>query len=405
MNRRELLAAAGLASTGAFLPTWTFARSTEFPMNAFLKDLGEFVAIDSKSRHAEGVSKMAQALKTRFESIGWHVETPSVGKLGNAVVATNKPGLKNYDIILCGHLDTVQPVGYAAKHPLKVVGDRAYGAGVADDKASLTALWWIAKGLPKFVNDKLNICVLLAVAEEVDEQAHVDFITEYGRRAPLAMVYEPGRPDGSFVKVRKGCTWMYVDFKGVAAHAGNNPQDGRSAVDAMCRAIPAIKALAGEHEGVTINAGVVKGGTVANTVAAEAQVIFDIRYLQDAHRDDVIAKAKALCKKGFGEGVTATVSVPSLGPAMGLIPASEDLMKVIDEAAGKVGLDKPNWLVVGGSSDGNYLASAGVAVVDAMGVCGGNLHNVEKEYIELKSVAGRIALGQKTLEILAASKK
>ncbi len=391
-----------MAVAGTFIPA-AFAKTDDY-IDSFLKDTAELVAIDSKTGEADGVRKVADVYAKRFKSIGWIVTYHEIGKWGPGLVITNSPDQSSYDVILCGHLDTVQPVGNAAKYPLKVVGGRAHGAGVADDKASINAIWWICRDLPKSITDKLKICVLLSPAEEIGPEEVNAFLLDEAKKGSLAMVYEPGRPDGSFVKVRKSCNWFRLDFKGVAAHAGNNPEDGRNAIDAMARAIPEITKLAKDYEGVTINTGVVAGGTVPNTVAEEAHVTFDMRTLKNEHITQVLQRVQEMADKGFADGVKTTMSLTSKGYCMELTPASEKFIKLIDESALALGQKQPNWLVVGGASDGNALSAAGIAVVDAMGVCGGNLHNAEKEYIELSSIKPRIALGKEVLRRLAEQK-
>ncbi len=402
LTRRQIVKA-GLACTvfGSQLPAALAANP--FPIKAYLSDLDEILRIDSKTGYAEGVNRVGQVFRKRFESIGWTVTEYPCGKNGNGIVASNRKDQSAFDIILCGHLDTVQPVGNAKRYPLTIQGNFAHGAGVADDKGSLTALWWIARDLPKALTEKLRICVMLAPGEEVGDDEHNRMIADIGRRAKYALVYEPGRPNGAFVKVRKGCTWMALDFKGVAAHAGNNPQDGRNAIDAMARAIGKVTALARDYKGLTINTGTVKGGTAPNTVAADARVVFDMRFLRNEDRYSVLSKVRALCDKGFADGVRTTLSLPSDLSAMPEIESSRRLMGVIEKAASELGQPKPEWLIVGGASDGNALAQAGVGVVDAMGVCGGNLHNPEKEFLDLRTVEPRIALGKRVLEVFAAS--
>lgn len=347
LTRRQIVKA-GLACTvfGSQLPAALAANP--FPIKAYLSDLDEILRIDSKTGYAEGVNRVGQVFRKRFESIGWTVTEYPCGKNGNGIVASNRKDQSAFDIILCGHLDTVQPVGNAKRYPLTIQGNFAHGAGVADDKGSLTALWWIARDLPKALTEKLRICVMLAPGEEVGDDEHNRMIADIGRRAKYALVYEPGRPNGAFVKVRKGCTWMALDFKGVAAHAGNNPQDGRNAIDAMARAIGKVTALARDYKGLTINTGTVKGGTAPNTVAADARVVFDMRFLRNEDRYSVLSKVRALCDKGFADGVRTTLSLPSDLSAMPEIESSRRLMGVVEKAASELGQPKPEWLIVGG---------------------------------------------------------
>jgi glutamate carboxypeptidase len=371
---------------------------------AYLKDLAELVAIDSKSGYAEGVTRMADVLERRFASIGWVAERQDVADLGRPVAIMNKPGLTHFDVIFCGHLDTVQPVGHAAKYPLTVDGDIAHGAGAADDKGQLNALWYIFKDMPREITDKLDICLLFGPAEETFPRIHTDYLMQYAKKARFAFIYEPGRPEDAFVKVRKGNSYVKIEFEGVTAHAGNNPQDGRNALDSMFAAAPVIKALAGDYEGVTISSGVAKGGSVPNAVAAHAEITFDLRYTNNADRDDLIARIQKLCDAGFTEGVKAKMTVPSFGPAMACTPESEKLIEIVQEAEKALGQSPRPWLVVGGASDGNDFSGAGVAVVDAMGVCGGNLHDPVNEFLDLTTLIPRIELGKKCVELLAEKK-
>jgi glutamate carboxypeptidase len=195
-----------------------------------------------------------------------------------------------------------------------------------------------------------------------------------------------------------------VDFEGVAAHAGNNPQDGRNAIDSLCAAVPRIKALAADYEGVTINSGVITGGTVPNTVAAHASVTFDLRYAANADRDDLVLRITELCRQGFTEGVSAKAELLSQRPATEFGPATESLMALVEKAEDALGQPRRPWRFVGGASDGNEISCAGAAVADAMGVCGGNFHNPEKEFLDLSTVESRIALGKKIVELLSAEK-
>lgn len=156
------------------------------------------------------------------------METPYCAERGKALLATNRPDAKRFDIVFCAHTDTVQPVGSAAKHPFRLVDGIAYGAGVADDKSSLNAVWWVAKDLPARVTDRLAVAVVFNPGEESGSKATSAFLRGVAQKSDRVMVFEPGRgeiPGGGFVKVRKGAIFLKVRFHGKAAHAGNNPQD------------------------------------------------------------------------------------------------------------------------------------------------------------------------------------
>ena len=366
--------------------------------------MAELVAIDSKTGYEEGNNRIVEIFAERFRSIGWSVETPYCAERGKALLATNRPDAKRFDIAFCAHTDTVQPVGSAAKHPFRLVDGIAYGAGVADDKSSLNAVWWVAKDLPARVTDRLAVAVVFNPGEESGSKATSAFLRGVAQKSDRVMVFEPGRgevPGGGFVKVRKGAIFLKVRFHGKAAHAGNNPQDGRNAITAMALAIPEIQNVAKKYPGVTINGDLVSGGTAVNTIAAEAEVTFDFRFTDNASRDAVLADVEALCRRGFLEGVRAEMVPPDPSGAMAETEASRALMAMVDAAAESLGQPAPQWLTVGGASDGNLFAEYGAAVVCAMGVVGGQLHDPEKEWSDLRTAPDCVRLAQATLVKLA----
>ena len=190
-TRRQFLQAAAVATAGpAFIPQ---AMANAFNLKQFASEVAELVSIDSKSGYEEGSNKIIDIFAKRFRSIGWTVSTPYCKGRGDALVATSHKNQDRYDVVLCAHSDTVQPVGNAAKYPFRLDGHKAYGAGVADDKSSLNAVWWICKDLPKRVTDKLNIAVIINPGEESGSDASRAFMADQAKKTPLALVYEPGR--------------------------------------------------------------------------------------------------------------------------------------------------------------------------------------------------------------------
>ena len=116
------------------------------------------------------------------------METPYCAERGKALLATNRPDAKRFDIVFCAHTDTVQPVGSAAKHPFRLVDGIAYGAGVADDKSSLNAVWWVAKDLPARVTDRLAVAVVLNPGEESGSKATSAFLRGVAKKSDYVMV-------------------------------------------------------------------------------------------------------------------------------------------------------------------------------------------------------------------------
>ena len=272
MQRRTFFTASAALALSTGIPALASPDSapeillpkSSFDLRVFTAEVAELVAIDSKTGYEEGNNRIVEIFAERFRSIGWSVETPYCAERGKALLATNRPDAKRFDIVFCAHTDTVQPVGSAAKHPFRLVDGIAYGAGVADDKRSLNAVWWVAKDLPARVTDRLAVAVVLNPGEESGSKATSAFLRGVAQKSDRVMVFEPGRgevPGGGFVKVRKGAIFLKVRFHDKAAHAGNNPQDGRNAITAMALAIPEIQNVAKKYPGVAINGDLVSGGT------------------------------------------------------------------------------------------------------------------------------------------------
>lgn len=406
LTRRTILQGAAASAVALNVPS-VFASSPSFDMKKFAAEVAELVAIDSPSGHEAGVNKVIDIMAKKFQSIGWTVSQHYCKGRGNALVATSGKNQDHYDVVLCAHADTVQPVGNAKKYPFKLDGTVAHGAGVGDDKSSLNFVYWICKDLPKSTTDNLNIAVIINPGEESGSPATIQFMAEQAKKTPIALVYEPGRGEvkgGAFVKVRKGCIFLTIKFHGVPAHAGNNPEQGRNAITAMALAIPQISAIAKKYPNVTLNGDVVKGGTTPNTIAAEAEVVFDFRFMDNQVRDAVLKDIRTLCSKEFVPGVKCEVVQPNLNSALAHNEQSKKLVALVNKAASELGQPQPNWLVVGGASDGNKFSATGAAVACAMGVVSGNLHDPQKEWSDLSTAPTRLALGQKILAKLAAQK-
>lgn len=337
-------------------PSFAFAaangNASDFDMKQYVNELKELVSIDSKSGRVEGANRIADILENASNRSAGTVTTRECAGRGKALIATNTPNQDHYDVVLSVHSDTVQPAGNAQKYPLTIMDNIAHGAGVADDKSSLNAVWWICKKIPPEAMKKLNIAVIVNPGEESGSPASRAFMDEQAKKTDIALVYEPGRPDNGFVRSRKGSMFLTINFHGRPAHAGNNPQDGRNAIEAMAKAIPEIKAIASEYKDVTLNADVVKGGTTPNTIAEDATVVFDFRFFNDQTRDAVLDKIEALCKRGFAPDVTSELKYVAKSSALSHTEKSQKLIELVDQASKDLNQPAPKWMDVGGASDG-----------------------------------------------------
>ena len=207
-----------------------------FCLNDYLRDLQEVVDLDCGSSNCTGVTRAAEIMKRRFDAIGFAAELVDLGsQAGRGLFAVNQPNADHYDVLFNAHLDTVYPDGTAALRPFTVDKERISGAGCADCKAGVVAIFHALKNARSQDLNRLSIAVAYNPDEEISSVSSGAWLSSLAQKSRLAVVCEPGRPNGAFVRSRKGRAVWKVVFRGVAAHAGNNPQDGRSAILAAAR--------------------------------------------------------------------------------------------------------------------------------------------------------------------------
>ena len=219
---------------------------------------------------------------------------------------------------------------------------------------------------------------------------------EVAKKADRVLVCESARADGSLVNRRKGYANFVLEFKGVAAHAGNEPQKGRSAVLEMAHWISELTRFNDYDNGTSLTVGLVKGGSASNVVPEHAEAVLDCRYWDNDVFDKVHHALLDMAKKPHIDGVSITVSVKSQKPAMVMNDGTKALMKLVEEAGAKIGLPI-TWQAVGGGSDANLTSAHGIPSLDGFGPIGANFHS-DKEYLEINSIESRVALLKTVIE-------
>ena len=369
---------------------------TQYDFAKFQKDLEYLVNIDSNAENVAGIDKVADFLAKDFTSPMWHVGRLDVGEgIAKPLYITNTLE-KDYDVAICCHMDTVFPDGTAAARPYSVKDNVAYGPGVCDMKASCLQAGYVLKALE--ANGTLkDLKIMLAYnPEEERGSAHTKgWLMELGAHSKYCLIMEAARPKGERVLERKGLIRYQVNLKGKAAHAGNNHDQGRSAVNEMAYWTLKLAALTDYSTGFTSNVGLVKGGIVYNSVAEDAFMDIDFR-ITNISQMEIIKKAFAELEEHAAKAEIATkVTQIAAQAPMASTPATAGLVEVIDNASKAYGMSTV-WLKVGGGSDGNYTAAAGSTTVDGLGPIGGRFHT-DAEYLELASIEPSLHVLEKIL--------
>jgi glutamate carboxypeptidase len=200
-----------------------------------------------------------------------------------------------------------------------------------------------------------------------------------------ALVLECARANGDIVSARKGVADLHLRFEGRAAHAGVEPEKGRSAVLAAARAVVALHALNGRWPGVTLNAG-----TRPNVVAAECLVKLDVRGVHADEFEAAQAEVSRIVGEPAVDGVTTGVERIAFHPPMEPSPANRRLAELAVTVAGELGFELRHT-TTGGASDANTTSAAGLPTLDGLGPIGGDDHSAD-EWLDLSSVVPRTAM-------------
>lgn len=368
-------------------------------LEKYIEELRALVNVDCGTRTTAGVARIADIMRERWRQEGWRADLVDLGdEVGPGVFACNKPQAGEYDVLLVGHMDTVFPEGTVAQRPMSRDSARLYGPGVADMKAGLLNILWAMRTLAPEHRDRLSIAVAMNPDEETGSVHSHEWIGELAKRSRCVLVCEAARADGSLVRARKGMAGYRLTFTGVAAHAGNEPEKGRSAITAFASAVLAINALGDAAAGTTLNVGVVTGGSASNVVADSVTAELDVRFWQNEEYARVDEALSALCRRGFLDGVTTALTLLTHKPAMAASAETEQLMRMVEQAGEAEGVNV-TWQAVGGGSDANHTAALGIPSLDGFGPVGAGFHS-PAEWLEIASIEPRIRLLQRVVSML-----
>ena len=352
-------------------------------LDDYIEKLAQCCNIDCGTTYTQGVTQEAELFATWFKDAGFYSEIVDLGdKVGHGVFASNAPHAQEYDLLLSGHLDTVFKQGTVAQRPFHVADGKAYGVGVSDMKNGDLAILWALSTLEPETLKRVKIAVCLNPDEETGSIHSSAWIDSYAKRSRFALVFESAEILGKITEQRKGIAHIDIFLKGVGAHAGFCPELGRSAIDALANCIQRINAL--RTPNVTVNFGVVDGGTIANAIAENAHARLDVRFWSNEQWDEFYSAFKKEFAIPFGKDVTASYEILVLNKPMLKLPSVVELQALISKAYADEGINV-SYFRSGGISDGNHISQCGTPVLDSLGPVGGGAHTV-REWLDLTSV-------------------
>ncbi len=359
--------------------------------DAMIALLREMVDIDSGSYNKPGIDAVGAVVRRFLASQNIPVTTIAQQKHGDclrAVVPWDGPqGNAGGNIVLMGHRDTVFPDGEAARRPFTITDGIAYGPGVADMKAGLVMNCFVLAAFAKFGGAPAPLLGLFTGDEEIGSPEGRAVIETEARRARVVFNSEPGRVSGNVVTGRKGGVFMGFRITGKAAHSGANFAEGISAIEELARKTQAIHALTDLDRGITLNVGLVSGGQSVNTVAPWAEGQIDLRYVDPADREDVMARIGAIIDRAFLPGTRTELSIRGEFMPLTQSPAAKRLFEIYVSAAADTGF-KTEGEFTGGCADSGFTAGVGAPTICAVGPVGGKAHSPD-EFLRIDSLVPR----------------
>jgi glutamate carboxypeptidase len=346
------------------------------------------VRLESPSTDKAAVDRCGAELVRRLRSLGADVESMRQETRGDHIRARVAGTRGTKPVLVLGHFDTVWPVGTLDRMPIARDGNRLQGPGTFDMKAGIAIALTAIAALRATDTPHAPVTLLWTTDEEIGSGTSRGIIEAEARAAAAVLVLEPALPGGTLKTARKGCGEFELTVHGVAAHAGLDPGKGASAIHELATQIAAVERLQDLPRGITVNVGVIAGGTRPNVVAEEARAVVDVR----APTREAAAALEVAFRRlqPARPGTRLTVHGGFERPPMERTPAVAALFRLAADVAAGFGHDLREG-AAGGGSDGNFTAALGVPTLDGLGAVGDGAHAAH-EYVDVTALPWRAAL-------------
>jgi glutamate carboxypeptidase len=365
----------------------TRARQLEPGM---IEQLATLVEIESPSDDPASVNRASAQVAQWVKELGGRVKLHRHKTYGDSLEARFGPRRSaNQPVMLLGHLDTVWEKGTLARMPWRVSKERIAGPGVLDMKAGVVMMLTALRMFAESEAMRQPVIMLLHADEEIGSPASRALTESLAKECSAVYVLEPAQgEEGAYKTARKGVGQYRLEVQGVAAHSGVDFNRGHSAVLELARQIEAISQITDPARGITVNPGVIAGGTRSNVIASEAWVETDVRIARsrDMARVERAFRRLRPYDKACQLHLTGGLNRPPMERTAGTAELFQRAQKFASEM--NVALTEAS---TGGGSDGNFTSALGVATLDGMGAVGGGAHALD-EHCQREHLAPRTAL-------------
>ncbi len=363
-----------------------------------LSTLRRYVEQESPSGSAEAITSLVAQIAADFAALGGRVRQYKFAQYGPALQLDFTGPRDSPRVLLLGHTDTVYPLGTLQSMPWRERRGRLYGPGAFDMKGGIVQALFALRAMLERGPLPCAVTVLLVPDEEIGSPASRVLTERLALKSSAVLVLEPAAGnEGACKTARKGIARYTLRVHGVASHAGLDFERGASAIVEAAHQVAAISVLSRPAKGLTLNPGVISGGTRSNVVAGLAEVIVDVRFfkaVQAARVDAAIRKLRprdSRCRLEVLGGVER-------GP-FERSKQTVRLYRMAAQAAGELGF-RLGEAAVGGGSDGNLTAALGIPTLDGLGAVGDGAHSAN-EFVVAREMPRRSALLSELIRRLA----
>ena len=349
--------------------------------------LRELVEVESPSEDKEGVDRAGELVARWAEEVGGTLRRYRQKEFGDVLeLRFGAANRKRGRVLLLGHLDTVWPMGTLKKMPWRERKGKLWGPGVLDMKAGVVMALEAVAALRELDAER-PVTLLLVSEEEVGSPVSRAITERLAAECAAVLVLEPAQ-GLAYKTARKGVGNYELRVVGVGSHAGVDFGSGHSAVLEMARLVETVSGFTDLSKGMTVNVGVIAGGTRSNVVAAECRAEVDVRIAKakDAVQVERMFRGLKVTDRACRLTVTGGINRPPMERKAGTVA----LFKLAQGLAAEVGLTLEE-ASTGGGSDGNFTAAMGVATLDGMGAVGAGAHAAH-EHVEVKYLVERTVL-------------
>lgn len=338
-----------------------------------LKKLEQYVNMPSGSADLEGLAAFVPVVEKDMRALGFTVTRHPMAGRGDALECVYGDGENT--LLLIGHMDTV--FAREENRPFAVDGDKLTGSGVMDMKGGVLIMQAaLAEVLPT-MPEHMRVVAILSGDEEIGSDGCSAVITKWAKQAFACLTFEPMRPGSTLVRQRKGVTAFQITCTGIRGHAGANYLKCASAIQQLCAVVNELYTLRDDEKQLSVNVGVIHGGTAENVVCDEAALRAEVRSFDPKAIDEAWAKIEAICAKPGIAGTTTTLKKVAVHPPFHANEKSAKLLELVYAQAETLGITV-SAEDTGGAGDVAFAAMEGIASLDGFGLLGENAHTTKE---------------------------